>query len=343
MTRNRLMALVGLLISIIALWFAFRGLNLDEMVAAFRQADYRFVLPAAALILADYAFRSLRWHFILSPTKQIPTARLFPILIIGFAANNVIPARVGELWRVWGLDQKEGVGKSLSLATLVVERLFDGFTLLFLLAIFSLWQPLTGQARYMEYLFMALFGVILVGLLMLILAEAFTLRLATMLMWPVPPELRRRALGMIQRFAHGLHSLRSLRTLGAIVATSLAAWLCEAAGYYVLMVGFGFDLSPAALAGAAIFTLCLINLGILLPAAPGYVGTFESFGKLALVGGFAQPEALATALVVFSHGLQYLLITGLGILFATREGLNLFSGQPALQPARDDGALPALD
>ncbi|MCZ7571993.1 MAG: flippase-like domain-containing protein [Ardenticatenaceae bacterium] len=336
MTRNRLLTVVGLAVSAIALWFAFRGLHLDELLEAFRRANYLFVLPAAVLILADYWFRSIRWHIILAPTRRIPVRRLFPILVVGFAANNVIPARVGELWRVWGVSQREGVSKSLALATLVVERVFDGFTLLFLLAIFSLWQPLTGQARFMEYTFLLLFGIILVGMLMLLFLEPFTLQLAATLMWPIPPRFRTRALGMIRNFAQGLHSLRRPGLLGAIMGVSLLAWLCEAAGYFALMRGFGLALSPVRMMGAAIFTLCLINLGILLPAAPGYVGTFESFGKLALVGGFGVGEELALGVVVLSHGLQYVLITGLGFVFAAREGLSLLGGQPAEAVAPDE-------
>jgi uncharacterized membrane protein YbhN (UPF0104 family) len=130
--------------------------------------------------------------------------------------------------------------------------------------------------------------------------------------------------------------------LGTIVGTSLLAWLCEAAAYYALMQGFGLPLDPFEMIGAAIFTLCLINLGILLPAAPGYVGTYESFGKLALVGGFAVQEELALGVVVLSHGLAYALITGLGFFFAARKGLNLLGTQPDEPPGRDE-ALIALD
>lgn len=342
MNRNRLLTVVGLVVSAVALWLAFRGLHPDELIEAFRRANYFFVLPAAVFILADYVFRSIRWRFILTPTRKIRVRRLFPILVVGFAANNVIPARVGELWRVWGVSRREGVSKSLALATLVVERVFDGFTLIFLLAIFSIWQPLTGQARFMEYAFLLLFGLILVGLLMLLFLEPFTLRLAATLMWPIPPRLRNRALGMIRNFALGLHSLRRPGMLGAIMGTSLLAWLCEAAGYFMLMQGFGLALSPARMMGAAIFTLCLINLGILLPAAPGYVGTFESFGKLALVGGFAVAEELALGVVVLSHGLQYGLITGLGLIFAARAGLSFLGPRPA-EAAAPDEMLTALD
>ncbi|HYN86968.1 MAG TPA: lysylphosphatidylglycerol synthase transmembrane domain-containing protein [Ardenticatenaceae bacterium] len=340
MTRNRLLAVVGIVISAVALWFAFRGLRPAELLVTFRRANYLFVIPAACLILADYWFRALRWRVILAPIKRNPVERLFPTLIIGFAANNVIPARVGELWRVWGLDHQEQVGKSRALATLVLERVFDGFTLLFLLALYSLWFPLSGQARLLEYLFLLFFGAVLAGLLLLLFLEAFTLRLATFLMWPLPGRLRERALAVIGNFALGLHSLRNPRTLGAIVGTSLLAWLCEAGGYYALMQGFGLPLSPTHMAGAAILTLCLINLGILLPAAPGYVGTFESFGKLALVGGFAVREELALGVVVLSHGLQYLLVTGLGFFFAARAGLNLLSSQPVQSLSAEDALVP---
>lgn len=329
-TRDRALTILGLALTVVFLWLALRDVAWVEIADAFRHATYWPVIPAALLVAADYWFRAVRWHHILAPTREIPSPRLFPVLIIGFAANNIVPARVGELWRVWGLSRQEDVSKSVGLATLVVERIFDGLTLVFLLALYTLIAPLEGQARLMEYGFLALFGVALAGLLLLLFYERQTIRVATLLMWPVPEHLRDRLLDILKRFALGLHSLRSPRRLFGVIVFSLAAWLSEAVAYYFFMFAFDLTLSPVEMVGGAILLLTLINLGILLPSAPGYVGTYEYFGRLALVGVFGVAQEQAVSVVILAHAVQYLLVTAIGLFYAARLGWQVAGvGQPA--------------
>lgn len=332
-TRDRILTVLGLALTGIFLWLALRDVAWVEIAAAFRQATYWPVIPAALLVAADYWFRAVRWHHILAPTREIPSRRLFPVLMIGFAANNIVPARVGELWRVWGLSRQEQVSKSVSLATLVVERVFDGLTLVFLLALYTLVAPLDGQARLMEYGFLALFGVALAGLLMLLFYEQQTIRLATLLMWPIPEHWRERLLEVIQRFALGLHSLRNPRRLFGVIVFSLAAWLSEAVAYYFFIIAFDLSLSPLEMIGSAILLLTLINLGILLPSAPGYVGTYEYFGRLALVGVFGVAQEQAISVVILAHAVQYLLVTAIGLFCAARLGWQVVGVSQPAKPA----------
>lgn len=332
-TRDRLLTALGLTLTAIFLWLTLRDVAWVEIADAFRRATYWPVFPAALLVAADYWFRAVRWHHILAPTREIPSRRLFPVLIIGFAANNIVPARVGELWRVWGLSRQEDISKSVGLATLVVERVFDGLTLVFLLALYTLVAPLEGQARLMEYGFLALFGIALAGLLMLLFYEHQTIRLATLLMWPIPEQWRDRLLDMLQRFALGLHALRSPRRLFGVIVFSLAAWLSEAVAYYLFIIAFNLALSPLEMVGGAILLLTLINLGILLPSAPGYVGTYEYFGRLALVGVFGVAQEEAISVVILAHAVQYLLVTAIGLFFVARLGWQVAGVSQPAEPA----------
>lgn len=325
--RKRLIVLVGMVTSFLFLWLALRGQAWGEIVAAFGRADYRWLLPAGLLILADYAFRAWRWGMILQPAvgRRLPWTMLFSVLLLGFAANNVLPARAGEIWRMWGLSNRTAVRKTVALSTLVVERVFDGFTLLFFLAVAGLIQPLDGQARYIEYGTFLLFGMVLVGLLLVLFFEEWTLKLAARMMWFVPDALRERLLSMIGRFAEGLHALRRPAALAGIVASSLLAWSSQALSFTVILVAFGLNLPLATLLYASILMLALINLVIMIPAGPGNVGTFDVGGKLALtLAGVAigQP-ALGTAIVLVTHMLQWFVVTGLGLLLATQEGVTL--------------------
>ncbi|MCB0076876.1 MAG: flippase-like domain-containing protein [Anaerolineales bacterium] len=327
MMRKRLIIAFGLVVSAFFLWLTLRDQAWGEVAAAFGQADYRWLLPAALLIMVDYLIRGWRWQIILRPilSRPLPLGSSFSILLLGFAANNVLPARAGELWRMWGLSQRADVRKTVVLSTLVVERLFDGLTLLFLLALSGLLFPLQGQAQMVETALAALFGVVLLGLLAFLFFEDQMVRLATLLMWPFPHELRERLLGLIDRFTDGLHALRRPRALLAIVFTSLLAWGSQALSYAAILLAFGLRLDPLHLLGVATLMLALINLLILIPAAPGNVGTYEGGGRLALsIAGIAALRGeTGTAIILVSHMLQWLLVTAGGLIIAAQQGISL--------------------
>lgn len=323
MTQKRLLVAGGFLVSLFFLWLALRGQAWGDLLYAFQQVAYPWLLPAVLLILADYAFRAWRWGLILRPAagERLPFMTLFPVLLLGFAANNVFPARAGEVWRMWGLAQRSEVRKTVALSTLVVERVFDGFTLLFFLVLAGWIQPLDGQARLLQYGTFLLFGMVLGGLLMLLFFEKATLRLATRLMWPIPASLRERLLGMLETFTQGLHALRQPRSLAGIIGSSLLAWGSQALSFMLILLAFGLRLPPLQLLGASLLMLTLINLLIMIPAGPGNVGTFESGGVLALsIVGVGAPAA---AIVLVTHMLQWIVVTGLGGAIAFQEGISL--------------------
>ncbi|MGB0386189.1 MAG: lysylphosphatidylglycerol synthase transmembrane domain-containing protein [Ardenticatenaceae bacterium] len=326
MNRKRIMVLVGGLTSIIFLYFALRGQDWAEIVDAFQKANYLWLIPAGCLILADYVFRAWRWGVILKPAarRQLPMSMLFPVLLLGFAANNVFPARAGEVWRMWGLTNRTHVRKTVALSTLIVERVFDVLTLLFLLAIASIVYPLPEHIKGIQYLLSGLFMFVLIGLLLIIFFEQWTLRITTRLIQPLPVSLRERLQGMIGSFAKGLHALKEPRALAGIVGSSLLAWGSQAFSFTAILLAFGLTYLPAAqLFGASILMLALINILIMIPAGPGNVGTFEVAGKEALmITAIATPEQ-AIAIVLVTHMLQWLLVTGLGVLIAVQQGITL--------------------
>jgi glycosyltransferase 2 family protein len=226
---------------------------------------------------------------------------------------------------MWGLAHRTDVRKTMALSTLVVERVFDGFTLLFFLVLAGLIQPLDGQAEVVQYGTLLFFGGVLVGLLLLLFFKEQTLRLATHFMWPVPERLRQRLLGMLGTFAQGLHALRQPQTLTGIVLASLLAWGSQALSFTMVLLAFGLPLSPVQLFNASILMLALINLIIMIPAGPGNVGTFETGGILALtIAGVAlgQSERVA-AIVLVTHMLQWFVVTSVGVFIAAQQGITL--------------------
>ncbi len=121
---------LGMLISILFIWLALRGLRLEKFWDTVQQANYIWLLPGVAVYFVAVWVRAWRWHYLLGPIKKIPTKTMFPITTIGYMGNNIYPARAGEVLRAVILKRKEQVPVSASLATIIVERIFDGVVML---------------------------------------------------------------------------------------------------------------------------------------------------------------------------------------------------------------------
>src|SRR5215216_5647344 len=121
---------LGVLISIVFIWLALRGLRLEEFWGSVREANYVWLVPGIGVYFIGVWVRAWRWHYLLGPIKKIPTHTMFPITTIGYMGNNIYPARAGEVLRAVILKRREGVSVSASLATIIVERIFDGVVML---------------------------------------------------------------------------------------------------------------------------------------------------------------------------------------------------------------------
>ena len=136
--KAHLTRLVGLALTIIFLVLALQRVDLPAFVDELRHVNYIWLIPSALCTLLGYVLRTVRWRVILSGAARAPLTTLFPVLIMGFATNNLLPGRLGEIWRAYLLGRKRNVRKTLALASVVVERVFDGITLIALLAIVSI-------------------------------------------------------------------------------------------------------------------------------------------------------------------------------------------------------------
>jgi len=326
-SRRVLTFLLSLAVTALFLALALSRVDFGKLGRALASADYRLVALAACCTLSGYVLRTARWQCLLTPTKRIPITRLFPVLVIGFALNNLLPGRPGEFARAYWLGKREHLSKTLGMATVIVERVADGialiaFLLLALAASALLHLDLPPIAETLAALATVLFGVALAGLLFLLLREQLALSLFQRVTRVLPHALAARLERMLGSFVVGLHSLKSARDVAAIALLSLGVWAAEGASYFLMLSAFGALPSAVSHAIAAAFTMVLINLGIMIPAAPGGVGPFEAAAIFALAA-FGVNETLAASVALGSHAVQYLLITGLGLLFVWRAGMSL--------------------
>jgi uncharacterized protein (TIRG00374 family) len=320
---------LGILISVIFLYVSLRGLKLADFWTALQGAHYEWLIPGVAVYFVGVWVRAWRWHYMLRPLKKISTNSMFPIVTIGYMGNNIYPARAGEVLRAAVLKQREGVPVSASLATVIIERIFDGVVMLsFVFLNLPELARLTGNSGVIAGIGLpipqlAILGaLVFFGALLVFIAAAMFPRVTEKIVdWLVlrivPARFKSQTRDISMRFLSGLESLRSPFEALMIFFTTVIIWLLETGKYWFVMHAFQFQVS--------FFTLMLmngiVNLATTIPSAPGYVGTFDAPGIAVLVA-YGVPQALAASYTLVLHAALWFPITILGAYYYFRQPLR---------------------
>jgi len=151
-SKNGLKIITGLLISAGFLYLAFRKLDFLQMKQAFSQANYWLVIPSLAILLISHWMRSIRWQYLLLPVRKVPVSSLFSALLIGYAANTILPAHLGEVLRAYIIGRKQHVSGSSAMATIVVERIIDVLTIVLIMAVTLVIYPFPNWVKRSGYI-----------------------------------------------------------------------------------------------------------------------------------------------------------------------------------------------
>jgi glycosyltransferase 2 family protein len=317
--------LLGVVISIFFIYIALRGQQLGEVWESTRSARFGWLIPAVAIYFLGVWMRAWRWHYMLRPLKKIPIRTMFPIVCIGYMGNNIYPARAGEVLRSVVLKRREDVPISASLATVVVERIFDGVVMLgFVFLNLPFIASQIGDANTIGWIqSLALWGGVAFAVILLVfLLAAMYPKIAER--WInffvdrlLPARWREKVYPIVSRFLSGLESLRSPRDALMVFFTSVLIWLLETCTYWLVMQAFDFQVSFFAL----MLMNGIVNLATIIPAAPGYVGTFD-LPFITLLKAYNVPAEIASSFTLLLHATLWLPITLLGGYYFAREGLK---------------------
>ena len=316
---------LGVLISLGFLYWVLSKVEWGNFWDAVKNARYIWLLPGIAVYFIGVWVRAWRWHYLLGPIKYIPTKTIFPIVTIGYMGNNVYPARAGEVLRAVILKRKEGVSVSASLATIIVERIFDGVVMLaFIFVNLSELAKLTGSSGFVgniQQVAVIGTGVFLGALVVFLIAAMFpqvTLKVGLWFIYRfVPKRLQERIISLTSKFLDGLVSLRSPFNVLMVFFTSVLIWLLETGKYWFVMHAFDFNVSFFAL----MLMNGIVNLATTIPSAPGYIGTFDAPG-IAVLTAYGVDQATAAGYTLVLHVALWLPITLLGAYYLAREGIK---------------------
>lgn len=309
---------IGAAVSLGFLGLFFARADLGELGSALATADYRYAVPALAIYFVGVWLRAMRWRYLLLPLRSLPSHRLFSIVVIGYMVNNILPLRAGELVRAYILGEKEGLSKAAVLATIAVERTFDGLTLLLFVALVALVLPLASWLSDAVRAVALLFIGALALLLAMALRESWAQRITAFAARFLPQGAAQRGVALLELFLSGLHSLRHPRLAALALAMSALSWLAEAGMYYLVGLSFGLGQSFVVL----ILVTSAANLAISLPSSQGGIGPFEYFAAATLTL-FGVAAATASAYALALHALLLLPVIGLGLALLWMENLSL--------------------
>jgi len=325
---------LGLIISAIFLWLAFRKVDFTLVWQQLRTANLAYVaLGIVAYFLALF-IRTWRWKVLLLPMKRISLLRLFPVLSAGYMANNIYPARAGDLLRTVLLRKKEEVPISASLATIIVEHLFDGIAILALVLLnlgqltnFAPNSQWVGIIETSAFWVGLIFGLILLVFVSMVLLPEKMHRFTTWVInHLVPAKLREPVGGIIEKFTVGLRVLRSPLQSLLVMLQSVMIWVVEAGLYWGVMKAMGLQLSFQSL----LMVVGIVNLVLLVPAAPGGLGTFDAATKSMMeLFGVSPENALNYALLL--RVALWLPVTLVGAFFFVKEGFGLTTDLQSIQ------------
>ncbi len=331
-------AWIGIALSGIFLYFAFRGQDVGEIRDSLRSVNLWWLIPALVMYFIGVWLRAVRWSILLKSLHPDVTGRnLFTTVVVGYMANNVLPLRAGELVRSYLVGRKYGVRKTSVLATIAVERLFDGFTLLGFMLVATAFVTFTSELQHLALIAFGVFTVILIGLFLLTLGGDLLDRLVQLIVGPLPTRVAGTVERMAGSFLSGLGVFRQGRDLASVASLSLAAWLCEASMYYLIARGFVGPIREAMGIGATLMATGVANMATLIPSSPGYIGQFEFGVRLVLSGALGVPEAPALAYAILVHAALYFPITIWGIVEWFRQQLSYRQ----IQAAEAEANLPA--
>ena len=296
---------VGVAVGVLLLWLAFKGVTWSEVSDVLRSLSYKWIAAGIALYYLALATRAFRWWLILKQIVGLTLRQVSVALLVGYAVNALLPARLGELFRADFCRRQYDVSRTKVLGSIMIERFTDGVTVLVALAIGiaaigtdSERTPVVASLISAGSIVFAVLGVALY-----VLGSG------------VAERLTRRIPALSTRFgalAESLATVRSQRMIG-ILAVSIVVWILDGAAIWGVLAACGVRLDVLAMC----LVIGVVSLSTLLPSPPGFLGTMQfAFAIAVSTFGYSWSQGIAAATVSQVFLLGSMVAVGLALLLA---------------------------
>lgn len=327
MREHRGKFLLGLVVTVVLLWWALRDVSPGRVLDLVGRASPGWLAAMVVAATGAFLLRALRWRVLLLP--EYPDTGLharFAAVCIGFMVNNVFPARLGEFARAYAFSRVEDIEAGAAFGSLVIERVLDGLTLTaFLVAVLLLTG--TGQVGLVDAPLLqrialggaAVFGVGFLGIWVVVRFPGVAVRVFEATAGRiVPAHLYERLRALLASFVRGLGSVGRPSILVRALAWSLAVWICLAGSMWFGMLAFGID-APGF--PGAVLVQAIVGFAVAIPSSPGFFGPFEAAARVGLSAYGVDPSRIV-AFAVSYHILTFIPVTLLGLWYLSRLGLG---------------------
>ena len=324
---------LGLALSAVFMYLAFRDADIGNTWSVIKSADLLLLTLATLLLLSQYIIRAWRWYIFLEPIQRTSFSNRLLSILIGFAANCLLPVRLGEFIRANYLGHKEQISKSTTFATVIIERIFDGLILLLvlLIAILTIRFPeesFNVSGISIRTLGLFIFLAYILGILFLIgfrYKTEWSLAVFNTVFFFLPIRIRAKLTDIIRNFSLGLLPAKNLQGWILAIFYSLLLWTVSLFQIHLVAMSIGVEIPFV----ATFLVLAFASFGVMIPSAPGFVGTFHFWVKYGFIlFGISHEEALSAAILFHATFFFPTIIVGFFSFLALQLSVGELSSDP---------------
>jgi len=301
---------MGIIIGVVLVYLSIRGIHFQDVADGFKTIRYGYVIAVLMILLVMQALRSWRWGVILSPMEKVDQLSLFSVTSVGFLAIIALPARIGELARPYLIANKSQIGMTAAVGTILVERVFDCLTVLFIFLVALFLTPLPPWLVKSGIVFFLITLIIFSIMIFMIIKREASLTALNSLFRKLPEKYIRTINHLFHQFIDGFKIITDIRLLFHVALLSIVIWLVDVVAIYCTFLAFGFTLPVV----AAFVVMIILMIGITIPTAPGFVGNWH-FSCIVGLSLYDIPKTDAFAFAVIFHIIFIGIVIILGLMF----------------------------
>ena len=305
------------IISVAGIYFAFHGVNFQELMQQFRQLQWFPFWISVLLLLFSCLVRALRWQYILVPVDQIPIHSLFGSVMIGYFGNNILPFRMGELLRSYSISTQSSISVSQAFGTVILERIMDLAAVIFIFLLVVPWYPFEHKSLELGIMiFVGITILIIVGILLV-----YYLRLLDLIKsWAIfQSKWGTFLFSLFKNIFDGITLLSKTRHTSRIILTTIFIWILYYLSTYLVLssckINIGFI--------GTFIVLLIGGIVIAIPALPGMAGTYDAGIKYGLMTVYSISSEKALTYALISHAGMYFPYLLIGAVYFILAGIQL--------------------
>lgn len=326
--------------------FGFPRFNLAELGNVIASAEWKYILIAAVFFYATLFIRAWRWQITLKTLTDIKLMPTFGAMTIGYMANNLLPMRLGEVYRAQVVHQMTKLSRSAAFGTIVAERLIDLVYMVPFLGLAFVIYPLPDKIRIAAYI-LSIAAFLMGGFcIWLGVDRTRALSWAKKILRILPEKLGAKIYDLLATFSAGLGVMGRRELMWKLGISSTVLWVMYAVMVYLVMASVGltgpeYPMIHNDLVGSVLVMLVVTTIGFVIPGAPGAVGTYHGVAVLGL-SLFNVPGDRAAGFAVLLHALNYLPLTLMGLAFFWKYGLSFQDQGEAKEPGASVSRMEAV-